>query len=84
MSDVKIKFALVWPGALFTACLFTIGKYIIAIYISKSNLGNTYGAASSLIVLLLWIFIPRKLCFLERSLHAHLHCTGGLNWSLNL
>jgi membrane protein len=63
MSDVKIKFRIVWPGAIFTAALFAIGKYLIGLYISQSHIANTYGAASSLIVLLLWIFYSSQIVF---------------------
>ena len=63
MSDAKIKFSVVWPGALFTAGLFDVGKLLIGLYISKSNLANTYGAASSMIVLLLWIFYSSQIVF---------------------
>ena len=63
MSDAKIKFSVVWPGAVFTAALFDIGKLLIGLYISKSNIANTYGAASSMIVLLLWIFYSSQIVF---------------------
>ena len=63
MSDAKIKFSVVWPGALFTAVLFDIGKLLIGLYISKSNIANTYGAASSMIVLLLWVFYSSQIVF---------------------
>ncbi|WP_205510703.1 YihY/virulence factor BrkB family protein [Longitalea arenae] len=46
----------VWPGALATALLFIIGRFLISFYISKSDLGSTYGAAGSLVVLLVWVY----------------------------
>jgi membrane protein len=63
MSDIKIKWRNVWYGGIFTAVLFAIGKYIIGIYIAKSNLGNTYGAASSLIIILLWVYYSSQIVF---------------------
>jgi membrane protein len=63
MSDVKIKWKSVWFGALFTSVLFAIGKYIIGIYIVKSNLSSTYGAASSLIIILLWVYYSAQIVF---------------------
>lgn len=56
LPDAKIKWKDVFAGALATAFLFMIGKLGISIYISKSNVGSTYGTAGSLVVLLLWIY----------------------------
>ena len=63
MSDIKMHWRNVWSGALFTSFLFAIGKYIIAIYISKSQIANTYGAASSVIVILLWVYYSAQIVF---------------------
>src|ERR1700692_1441686 len=46
----------VWIGAKVTALLFTIGKCLIGVYLGKSSFNSAYGAAGSLIVLLLWIY----------------------------
>jgi membrane protein len=46
----------VWPGAITSAVLFMIGRFLISFYISKSDLGSTYGAAGSLVVLLVWVY----------------------------
>lgn len=46
----------VWPGALVTALLFMIGRFAISFYIRKSDFGNTYGAAGSLVILLVWVY----------------------------
>jgi len=43
-------------GAIATAVLFMIGKFAISFYISKSNVGSTYGTAGSLVILLVWIY----------------------------
>jgi membrane protein len=56
LPDVKIKWKAIWPGAIATSLLFMIGKFLISFYISKSNVGSTYGAAGSLVVLLVWIY----------------------------
>jgi membrane protein len=56
LPDAKIKFKDVWPGAIATAILFIIGKFAISLYISKSDIGSTYGTAGSLVVLLVWIY----------------------------
>jgi membrane protein len=56
LPDAKIKWKDIWPGAIATSLLFIIGKFIISIYISKSDIGTTYGAAGSFAVILVWIY----------------------------
>ncbi|WP_131536071.1 YihY/virulence factor BrkB family protein [Pedobacter nototheniae] len=56
LPDVNIKWKSAIIGALFTALLFSLGKYVIGIYIEKGNPGSAFGAASSIIVILLWIY----------------------------
>jgi len=56
LPDAKIKWKDVMPGAIASAVLFMIGKFGISFYISQSNVGTTYGAAGSLVILLLWVY----------------------------
>lgn len=56
LPAARIRWRDVWPGALLTALLFILGRFAISFYISKSDFGNTYGAAGSLVVLLVWIY----------------------------
>lgn len=56
LPDVVLKWKPAIIGALFTALLFSLGKYLIGIYIEKGNPGSAFGAASSLIVILLWVY----------------------------
>ena len=56
LPDVKIKWKNVLPGALFTAILFLLGKYLIGFYLSTSDVGNAYGASGSLVVFLSWVY----------------------------
>lgn len=56
LPDVKLKWKPAIVGALFTAILFSLGKYIIGIYIEKANPGSAFGAAGSVIVILLWVY----------------------------
>ncbi|OUJ76030.1 YihY/virulence factor BrkB family protein [Hymenobacter crusticola] len=55
LPDAIIRWRDVWIGALITAALFVIGKYLIAFYISYANPGSAFGAAGSAIVLLVWV-----------------------------
>ena len=56
LPDAKIKWKDVIGGAIATAILFIIGKFLISFYISKSDVGITYGAAGSLVILIVWIY----------------------------
>jgi membrane protein len=56
LPDAQISWRSVWVGAVFTAILFVLGKFVIGLYLGKSNPGQAYGAAGSLAVLLLWIY----------------------------
>ncbi len=56
LPAAKIDWKDVWPGAFATALLFMAGRFAISFYISKSDFGSTYGAAGSLIVLLVWVY----------------------------
>ena len=63
VPDVKIAWRDVWIGALVTAFLFTVGKFAIGLYLGNSAPGSTYGAAGSLIVLLLWVYYSAQILF---------------------
>jgi membrane protein len=54
----------VWTGAAATALLYTIGKFLIGIYLGKSSLNSAYGATGSLVVLLLWIYYSAQIFLL--------------------
>jgi membrane protein len=56
LPDAEIRWRDVAVGSVVTALLFMTGKFAIGLYISKSNVGSTYGAAGSLVVLLLWVY----------------------------
>lgn len=56
LPDIRIKWTAIWPGAIATALLFMIGKLLISLYISKSDIGSTYGAAGSLVILIVWVY----------------------------
>ena len=56
LPDAKIKWKDVLVGAMATAGLFMVGKFLITYYIGTSNVGSVYGTAGSLVVLLLWVY----------------------------
>ena len=63
LPDAKIKWRNVWAGAIATTFLFMIGKFAISFYIGKSNVGSTYGAAGSLVILLVWIYYSSMILY---------------------
>jgi len=63
LPDVKIKWSLVWVGAFFTALLFVIGKSALGLYFGKANPGSGYGAAGSVILILLWTSYSSMIVF---------------------
>jgi membrane protein len=64
VPDKEITWTDVWLGAGLTALLFMIGRYAIGLYISISRSGSTYGAAGSLVVLIVWIFYSAQIFLL--------------------
>lgn len=56
LPDAVITWKDAWIGSIFTAMLFLIGKFLIGYYLGKSNLGVTYGAAASVVIILAWIY----------------------------
>ena len=61
LPDVKIRWKDVMVGAITTALLFTIGKFLIGLYLGRGSLGSAYGAAGSLIVFLAWVFYSAQI-----------------------
>jgi membrane protein len=61
LPDVKIQWRDVWIGAVMTAILFGIGKWLLGLYLGSGAAGSAYGAASSLITLLLWVYYSSQI-----------------------
>ncbi|MDN3659441.1 YihY/virulence factor BrkB family protein [Ferruginibacter paludis] len=68
LPDADIQWKDVLAGAMATAFLFMLGKFGISFYISKSHVGSTYGAAGSLVVLLLWIYYSSLILYFGAEL----------------
>jgi len=63
LPDVRLEWRDVWTGAAATSLLFTIGKYLIGIYLGRTATSNAYGAAGSFVVLLIWIYYSALISF---------------------
>ena len=61
LPDVKLRWSDVWVGSILTAILFVIGKWALGLYLGSGAASSAYGAASSLITLLLWIYYSSQI-----------------------
>jgi len=64
LPNVPLSWSDVWIGAAFTAALFILGKYAIGLYLGNSSIASGYGAAGSLVALLLWVYYSAQIFFL--------------------
>lgn len=64
LPDAEIKWSQVRTASLVTAVLFMIGKFLISLYISQTKVGSTFGAAGSLVVLLVWVYYSSVILYL--------------------
>src|SRR5690606_34477663 len=67
LPDVRIKWKDVRAGAFFTALLFMLGRFFIGFYIQTTGQGSTYGAAGSIIILLLWVYYTAAILYIGAS-----------------
>lgn len=63
LPDAKIAWKDVRAGAFFTACLFMLGRFLIGLYIDYSGTGSAYGAAGSLIIILVWVYYTAAILY---------------------
>lgn len=63
LPDAKIKWRSLWVGAILTAVLFTLGKFLLGLYFGKADPSSTYGAAGSMVLILLWVSYSALILF---------------------
>jgi membrane protein len=84
LPDVDIEWKDVWVGAIVTSILFTIGKQLIGIYLGYSSSTSVYGAAGSLIIILLWVYYSAQIFFLGAEftkVYAQRHGSKVQSWA---
>jgi len=78
LPDAKIKWKHVWIGSFLTAFLFEIGKFALGFYFGKANPGTGYGAAGSVILILLWVTYTSMIVFFGAEFtHAYANIFSG-------
>ena len=76
LPSVRVAWYDVWYGAAATGLLFTIGKFAIGLYLGKVGVGSSFGAAGSIVVLLVWVFYSSQIFLLGAEftwIYAHSH-----------
>lgn len=77
IPDAKIEWQDVWIGALVTALLFTLGKTLLALYIGKFGATSSFGAAGSLVALVIWVYYSSQVLFLGAEFTKVYACRFG-------
>jgi membrane protein len=78
LPDAKIKWKHVRSGAVFTAILFMVGRYLIGLYVQKTGTESTYGAAGAIVILLVWIYYSSVILYLGAEFtQVYINFTGG-------
>jgi membrane protein len=70
LPDTKVKWRSVWRGGFVTAVLFVVGKFLIGIYLGKTNPASPYGAAGSIIIILSWVYYSSLILFFGAAFTA--------------
>ncbi len=76
VPDAEVSWKDVWFGAVFTAALFTVGKFGLGMYLGKSSVVSTYKAAGALLIVLLWVYYSAQILFFGAELtqqYAQMH-----------
>ena len=63
LPDVRVEWRDVWLGAAFTSLLFVLGKFALGLYLGKGAVGSAYGAAGSLVIILVWVYWSAQILF---------------------
>ncbi|MFT3924655.1 MAG: YihY/virulence factor BrkB family protein [Myxococcales bacterium] len=79
VPDVKLRFGQVWGGGVLTAFLFSVGKFALGFYLGHSGIASPYGAAGSVIVLVIWVYYSAQILFFGAEFtKVHAKRTGVL------
>lgn len=68
LPDVQLRWRDVWYGALITAVLFTVGKRLIGLYLGETSMASAYGAAGSVVIVMVWVFYSAQVLLLGAAI----------------
>ena len=78
MPSVKIDWRDVWTGAAVTSLLFSIGKFLIGLYLGRSSITSAFGAAGSLVLVMVWVYYSAQIFLLGAEFTwVYAHCYGS-------
>lgn len=82
MPEARVAWRDVWAGSVLTGVLFAAGKHLFGFYLSHAGVTTVFGAAGSLVVILLWVYYSSVIFFFGAEVtHAYAHEVGSLRWS---
>ena len=78
LPNVEIRWRDVWIGASVTALLFTVGKFLLGLYLGRATVGSAYGTAGSLVAVLVWVYYSAQILYLGAEFtQAYAHMYGS-------
>jgi membrane protein len=85
VPSTRIEWEDVWVGSFVTALLFTTGKYLIGLYLGKASVGSAYGAAGSLVAVLVWVYYSAQIFLLGAEFtHVYAKLEGSRSRTVSL
>jgi membrane protein len=85
LPDVSVGWRDVWLGAFLTALFFEIGKAAIGFYIGKQGLESTYGAAASIVIVLIWVYYTSQIILMGAEVtHSYARNNGSLKQQVDM
>ncbi|SFB98981.1 membrane protein [Flexibacter flexilis DSM 6793] len=81
LPDVRLRWRNVWRASILTAALFSVGRYLISLYLGNTNLASTYGAAASVVIIIMWVNYSALIFFLGAEyIHVYMLRRGENIW----
>jgi membrane protein len=78
LPDIEISWSDVWIGAVVTAILFTVGRFVIGTYIGKAGISSAYGAAGSIVILIMWVYYSAQILYFGAEFtHVYANTRGA-------
>jgi membrane protein len=85
LPDTEVQWGDVWVGAALTSALFTVGKMLIGLYLGRSSVASVYGAAGSVVVLVVWVYYAAQIFFFGAEVtQAYARAHGSRRKTSNL